>query len=120
MLHAVLQALLLQEPGLKSQLMAALPAGVQLASTATAAGAMPAQAQGPSSEAGDDVIDKRGASMLLGCFSPNILFHSLMLNPPRITSTCCALSHRVCSLARAAKLWLASAVLYIHSCYIDP
>ena len=74
MLHAALQALLLQEPGLKAQLAAALPAGVQLASNATAAGAMPAQAQGPSSEARDDIVDKRGASMLLGCVSPNAFF----------------------------------------------
>ena len=74
--HAALQALLLQDPGLKAQLVAALPAGLQLASNATAAGAVPAQALGPSSEAGDEIIDKRGASMLLGCVFPTTIFDS--------------------------------------------
>ena len=113
--HAALQALLLQEPGLKAQLVATLPAGVQLASNATAADAVPAQAQGPSSEAGDEVIDKRGASMLLGCALPCISLPSLMFPPAKSTSACCALSYHVGTLARASKLWLASAVLYIHS-----
>ena len=83
MLHAALQALLLQEPGLKAQLVAMLPAGMQLASNATAAGAMPAQAQGPSSEAGDEIIDKRGASMLLGCALLCISLPLLMFPPSK-------------------------------------